>query len=958
MNDKRASHMPSTLSPGAFKTTFPLKFPLKVNNKGGTLPAYAFGSPLQLNSQATNLGKGPGTYSMSQNTFGRVHPLGIKAAFNAGAFSGIPNAPNSQSARAPAANAGTALPVRDVSISVQDKQPHSLYHLGSDVFRFDNWASNTNNRSFVTSTERLMRSPDRLQNMYMALYQVRRQINNRLTNIETQIKNLEEQHAKAVVPANRQKIESQIAELKQQQARLAQAKATGNDLVRLLTRSAVANYLAFPVSAPSAEAPYHGMSLEALAEIKRKTGIDITALNSTDVNEMIGRFAAGLIAPETYSAHSRSSNDPLVQGVTADSLKRYRAVASDPNKLNNDLNVALANTAFDPNMANSIAQEQTNLAIQEWDRYANIAWDATNYYSQAVYDPNTRTNPANTTGGVAPGDAGSGENVNQQKLEQTGLAYLNQAVNSTKDLYSQAVNETLGQSTALTDEEKKQAIQQGTSLPDEILKDINTLYFLKSRPTVGIDGKVLNQEERAVLEQEITQRLQQRLQSIGVNVPPGQVLTEVMNNPDIARQIASSGVQYAKSSLEARGDFDTGRLLEDKRQAGDQAFSQMLESTDAGQPPKWAENQYSLPEGWERQAYENLQASHATIQDKNKQEIEVAPDPNELPVDKAWWQKNMGYYSDAQYGVFREVYKNPALRGKYNFEGRLAHLSQLEQDLQQATQNVLATGGYGSRQFQRLKDRYEATRRMLQQDILRAQKDLITYQQAEQKVKAQQQDPNAPIDQQAVQQQFLRDSMAADWQNTLRNAERARQLLGNAQVEREQERQQRMTTMDRLIEQYGPDIDNPQSPAYHQVPEHLRYVDTIGPNGLRQRSTRHLYRPTEEAPRVNVENWTPEAVAQRWKQRQMQQFYEKGWGSTPEAAKQFEADLDAIINNRVQPAQQPEAGVNPNQAYQTPKAPPTQQVAAVRPQLPQPTASVGALKPPTMPKLPNVGGLA
>lgn len=866
-NNKLAAQMPQTMAPGIWKTVFPLKFPLKVLNIGGRLPAAVFGSPLQLNRNATNLGRGPGSYSMSEKTFGRIHPLGLKQARNdllrnGGWFYKL----------AQGEPIATPFPNLWERIYSGVLSPTWNFLVG-DVFRPDLYYWQHHSAPYADDYA-IFLPPDRYQEVpYAQVYSVERTIRNHIARLEQQLP----QHRDN--PADAQRIQATIARLKQSLNALHHIRRSLESLV--LIDSEISKIV-------RSDNPYqYAGHYWALEGRKREILNNLQAAYNLSPDQV--RFLALAKPPDAQSRPDviqrdltllfQALFDPANVGKQIDPKSSLGTLITDAQKIHsgvirseNKFGYRPENTINNPERRSQRNKEEIEQIVYgNFDKYFNMGKNPTT---------------VRFTGRSQPLDLYTQSAVFQRPIDANQAArfvafadsVLESSINGTLDRITQHLNNS-----NVDPNVAQQRLERFRNDLNNTRTYLNTAFRKLAALESGVyaeNGRMLTGQERDAALDAVKNDISKALNYLGVNVTPDRISTQMLLDPQFVNQLAVVPVNQAKqiATVPEVNDLNLLTFLQREQSniARDSTKNLQVVTTPSGA------QQYVLSDNIKGDAQQLANVATEYEQSRKllpgafpqaaaqaeKETIEVSPPETELPVDINWWRKHMGFYQDAQYDIFKQVYKDPILRAKYKFDARLAHLGQLEQELQSALQNVVATGGYGSREYMLIKNRLEATRNQLQNEIMRARRDYIKLQ----NIRDQLAQSGQPVDEREVQDRFVKLDMLEDWENTLRNGERARKMLAAA----------------------GKPIDN----------------------------------------------WTPEALAQRWKQRWMERYATENMGYDDAT---FQSFLDQVTSGAVtrESILQPSAPAQPQpQATQTPQqvAAQPQQQATQPQQQPQPQA--------------------
>jgi len=778
MSSKYSSQMPSTLGRGVPKTPFQLQFPLKVLNKGGTLPAYIFGSPLQLNSQATNLGKGPGTYSMSNSTFGRVHPLGIKSA----------------DVSAPGQSQGE----EEAKVYIPDQPQREMnqrtwgqwFFTGYNPF---NWKNMTNTTSFITA---------RMPHSYRNIFSAYKTINDELLKLKatSQSANISEQDKKAIEDriARLEEARNNILDMKKGMEEYAYLSALQQKMYNKAHTGMEPGYRSYLWAA-------EGRKREIENIFRTKYNLDLSR-DVLSVNTDIHNYTPQLA--------EKMTRDIVMGAINPAAVGKQPPAGTLEAELSNRAAARAVTLAQDPN-APEFGFRPDQVILEKGQQGVSITDnDYTQRYirglveghilpqemRQKYYEIAQQPQDLRFTGeGKSFTDYATFTNLAARDVPRSPQEIMNglsQFLDLSNKANIAAYDSVLGESGAVPQEQLQgflDAVEpHTTNLQNALATGLTTLAALETG-YYRQGGKPLDEETRKARIQDIQTQLSQVLKSVGVDIPPEQISASRLTDADFVTKLLQANVSVMQQQA---ANLPGGVALAERiKQQGNSAIQGLLK--DRVYTTASGTRALRIPEGNVADINDLATAGDAYAQqlksnpilkpfapgtapdaEPAKQDIDVTPDPNELPVDQNWWRKHMGFYSDAQYDVLRQVYKDPVLRAKYNLAGRLGHLSQLEQDLEQAVQNVVASGGYGSKQYMRLKNRLEATRGMLADSISRAQKDAFRMQKVREQL--QRENPDKPVDEAEVQQRFVQLDMAEDWQRAQEQAERNRRLLANA----------------------------------------------------------------------------------------------------------------------------------------------------------------------------------
>jgi len=809
MQSKNAANMPQTMGSGIVKTPYPIKFPLKTRNRGGLLPAYIGGHPLQLNNQATNIGKGPGTYTTVEGkNFGQVTAPTTKMAIEV--WQPVEGGPM----------ATYSTPYTGVSVP-------SNWQFGDIARGFVSQFTGEGKGEIANRLESLVAPEKQIARRLEALYHVRRSINDRFNQINQAIQDTNRKLQSETDPDKRRLLQVDLARLQQTAATVQEAQKRAQGLLNKLDNLEAGGRLgAYWKSDYEAKGGY---LLTLGEEIKKLYGVNVfdlyTALQDPDgVKRGIDILLAGIFMGDS----SKTTLTGMAKEISDESKRRYDHVIR-LNRLANDYNTKLTreqreqirqtlNHYVRQVVGSSHLGDPTRLkAMHEWQaRYIGTYKDALvgKYYSGGNIDtvapevkPIVTTPPA-----VAPNkEAGV---TSASRFSYIVDDYLNNYWNSITNKLGEAGDSA---SIAAVEDAKKNF----NSIAEQLKRDYLILAHNEGRTDAEGVAIITNTKER------IANTLKQLGQT---DISKDDISTANLSDPNAIKNLLSRFGEYNYQQLLQRN----AALAAEQARAiaptlADAAIKNQQLTDAQGKVVGWRNiKPLALPQD----ALTQIQKDREGTAKPEALAIEVGTQGP--PVDINWWRKHMGFYRDEQFRTFQDVYKDPVLKGMYKFDQRIAHLTQLEQDLNAAIANVQATGGYGGALYKQLTDRLQTVRNQLADEINRAQKDKFKLDTIRQTLAAQA--PGGKPDESLVQQLFIKYKMAEDWQNMQANAERARKLLQSAG----------------------------------------RYTADSA--------------------------FTPERVAQRWKERWMNEFYQRGMGTTPEALAAFQRDVEDIASGRVTPA--------------------------------------------------------
>ena len=834
MQSKNAANMPQTMGSGIVKTPYPIKFPLKTRNKGGLLPAYIGGHPLQLNNQATNIGKGPGTYTTVEGkNFGQVTAPIKQATMPFRTYN--PDAPPKASEPSP--------PTRRIRIPETTgmiQVPVSGVALDPKWLLWDRLRGWWSGGGVMEPAIRLEEdaSGSAIVNRLEAMYHVRRAINDRLAKVSQDIQRIQKELEAETNPNKKVILQNDLTALQQTSASLQAAQKRGRELLFELDRLEAAARLEGGKAWESDRQAKRGYLLEIGERIKRNFGINVfdlyTALKGgpEGVQTAINTLTAGIFEPG-----SNVPSAPLTRELASTASKQYdhvvrlrNLVRNPPADITNDqlatIQKNLNNYAKNVVSVSHFGDISRLTALQQAEARAIASYKG--YYFDKFFsggridETKTEAKPIVPTGAGAQAEAQAGGAVTMPpELGVTSASRFASILNDFVDTQWRSVSEkldpghTLRYNDTLT-QLKKQTMEMANKLKEDYL----LLAYYEKSTDPNAPAIV------TAVKEDIVNTLKQLGQT---QVSKENISAENLSNPENIKNLLSYVNNYSQQLALQNLPEASQHLFAEGSRLADTVIKKYQVTDNQGRVLAWtAANPIPLsPEAKQRAA-----KFVETPKPPEAPAIEVGTQGP--PVDINWWRKHMGFYRDEQFRTFQDVYKDPVLKGMYKFDQRIAHLTQLEQDLNAAIANVQATGGYGGALYKRLTDRLQTVRNQLANEINRAQKDKFKLDTIRQTLAAQA--PGGKPDESLVQQLFIKYKMAEDWQNMQANAERARELLQSA------------------------------------------------------------YRYTADSA------FTPERVAQRWKERWMNEFYQRGMGTTPEALAAFQRDVEDIANGRVTPA--------------------------------------------------------